>query len=344
VADPDGNRVELSEGDVWAGAPSDLWCDRRIDADLTGLRVRAIPGVWRTAPLVNRALGLSANSDHDDAAPAVEYELCHGTVREATLLELLEVGAATGFDAVTTTPVPYRDLVAEGVSKEEISVRVQESGVRVSYLDGLGSALAGVPPASAVPAQHRWVLEISEQEFYDIASVLGAPAVSVVHFYGRPTPLEVLAQSLHDAADRARQHGLRLLVEFIPGTGVPTLLAALDLIDASGADNVGIVLDSWHLANSRSWEDIQSDRALQAVDALQLSDALRAQRRNEHVPMVDRLLPGAGELPLRHLVDRMRATRPDVPLGVEVFSSALRARPHLEAAGVAARSLRSIVA
>ena len=49
---------------------------------------------------------------------------------------------------------------------------------------------------------------------------------------------------------RRGREGLRILVEFLPGTGIPDLPVALDLVRAVGGDHLGVMLDTWHLARS----------------------------------------------------------------------------------------------
>ena len=56
-----------------------------------------------------------------------------------------------------------------------------------------------------------------------------------------------------------------------------------------------------------------------------------------------RALPGAGEFDLVGLVRTLDATGTTAPLGVEVFSDELQARPAAEAALLAARATRTLL-
>jgi sugar phosphate isomerase/epimerase len=261
-----------------------------------------------------------------------DLELCCMTVRQAALPELIAVGGSAGFAAVTTTPWLYD---AAGVTDRELRRLLDEHGVRVTYIDGLITALPGTPA-------HRGAA--SEDDCYRIAAALGAGAINVVHIDGSPTPLGELAGALGPLCDRAAARGLRIVVEFLPGTGIPDLPTALELVRAVGADNLGIVLDSWHLARSGGTVDLLDPAAASLVGALQLADRTRAQDLEPYVPMSGRLLPGDGEVPLERLVASVLAARPAVPVGIEVISDAMRALPAAEAARVAAASLRSLLA
>jgi len=68
---------------------------------------------------------------------AVELELGFLTIPQAGLVELIEVGAAAGFDAITATPTLYRQA---GLSDAALRARLRDAGVRVTYIDGFGGA------------------------------------------------------------------------------------------------------------------------------------------------------------------------------------------------------------
>src|SRR5579864_3112332 len=196
------------------------------------------------------------------------------TVRQASLPELIDVAGSNGFDLVTTTPWLY---AAAGVPDRELRRRMDERGVRVSYVDGLITALPGTPPPAPGAA--------SEDDCFRIATALGAAAVNVVHIDGAPTPLDDLAAALGPLCERAAARRLRVVVEFLPGTGIPDLPTALELVGAVGAGNLGICLDSWHLARSGGTVELLDAPAAALVGALQLADRTRAQDLQPYVPM-----------------------------------------------------------
>ena len=252
------------------------------------------------------------------------------TVRQASLPELIEVTAASGFTALTTTPWLYAQA---GVADPELRRRLEDAAVRVSYIDGLITALPGAPgrPGAA-----------SETECYRVAEVLGAGAVNIVHIGGRPTPLAELAEALAQVCARAAARGLDIVVEFVPETGIPDLRTALELVRTVGADNLGIVLDTWHLARSGGGTHDVAEAA-PWIKALQVSDRRAQQDLEPYVPMSGRHLPGEGELPLVDMVEAVRERSPLVPVGIEVISDEMRALPARAAAQKAAASLRRLL-
>ena len=256
-------------------------------------------------------------------------ELCCMTVRQASMPELIEVAAAERFDTVTTT---FRLIEKSGVVPAEIKRRCDDAGIRVGYIDGLSSPLPGTPQG------------VSEERCFELAEELGAPAVNVVHLGGSPGPFEEMATALLGIAERASRRDLRVLLEFLPGTGVPDLPAALDLVRAIGNANLAIMLDTWHLARSGGGATQLTGDAPSLIGGIQVSDRTRVQDTVPYVPMSGRYLPGEGELPLVDILAPVLAAHPMLPIGIEVINDEMRALPARMAAAAAARSLRALIA
>jgi sugar phosphate isomerase/epimerase len=259
---------------------------------------------------------------------AAEMELCWPTLRQVGFLDLVRLATASGFSALAVSC----DLCRRSpLGLNDLRRALDDAGIRVTYLDGLPGALPGTPEVAG------W----SQQEVFDLASALGAERLNVAHFGGDPaTPIEVLGEGLARAAERAAFQDLRVMVEFIPGTGVPDLLSAVDLVKAAGVPGIGILLDSWHLYRSGGSPSLLTGEAVQLVAGIQLADRRRSQDDEPYVPMTGRLLPGEGELPLAAVVAAVLAVHPDLPVGIEIFSEELFAMDPGEAATRAATSLR----
>jgi sugar phosphate isomerase/epimerase len=280
-------------------------------------------------------------------------ELCSGTVPHAGLLEIIEIAAQSGFASISLNPQFYEGARTAGASDQDLRARLADAGVRVNYLDGLCSVMPGVPReehelahlANFVGRDVRGVFAPTLDDYFRAGEALESRTFNVTHFSGNPdTPRDAMATALSKAAARAQTHGFRFLLEFIPGNGIvpangmSDLPAALWLIEQVGAPNVGIMLDSRHLARSGAHpEDIQPH--LRHVGAMQISD-LRWATRDD----VNRLMPGEGELPLAELIRMTLAVHPDMPVGVEVLDSRLTELPAEAVAERAARSIRQILA
>jgi sugar phosphate isomerase/epimerase len=256
-------------------------------------------------------------------------ELCNFTLwPRATLSELIDVAATCGFDSISTAP-----SLVEAAESDLGTLRQQctDRGVTVGYIDGLMSALPGLTDG------------VSEERCFEIAEALGAPTVNAVHYGGSPVPLSEMSDALGGLTERAAQRGLRIVIEFIPGTGIPDLPTALELVRDVGDDNLRVLLDTWHLARSGGGPELLTDEAAALIGALQISDRRRAQDSEPYVPMTGRHLPGDGDLPLVEILAPVVAAHPDLPVGVEVLSEELRAMSTLDAARAAERSLRELL-
>jgi len=275
---------------------------------------------------------------------AVELELCWGTVRQAGLAELIDVAGRAGFQAVTVGP----ELVERsGLGAAELRSRLAGAGVRISNIDALVSVLPGMPTPEFIERTYgaygtgldvRRGFSLTEDLFYRTAELTGGDSINIVHFGGDPaTPLEAMAEAVAGASRRAAAHGLTIVFEFLPDTAVPNINTAAQIAEMVGEPNLKIMFDTRHLARSGGTvEDVVRHAGL--IGATQFSDLRWAERDAE-----DRLLPGDGDLPLTDMLDAVRRAKPNVPIGIEIFSRVLYELPAAAAAERAGRALKKLV-
>jgi sugar phosphate isomerase/epimerase len=237
-----------------------------------------------------------------------ELELWSYTFRRSNLVELAAAGAAAGFACVTTTPALYTRSAGEF---DDLRTRVEDHGVRVTFIDGLCTALPGtdLPPG-----------EPSIDECIAMAHATGAGAINLVHMTGVPTPITQLADAFAVACARAASEDLRLAIEFLPGTGIPDFATAAAIVDAAGAGNGSVLLDTWHFARGGGDLDALDDAAIARIGGVQLSDRTPDQDAEPYVPRKGRKIPGDGALPLARLTADLQRLHPELPIGVEVLS------------------------
>jgi sugar phosphate isomerase/epimerase len=273
-------------------------------------------------------------------ARVMELELWSYTFRRATLPQLATAAGAAGFAAVSVTPELF---VRSGGADADLRARVADAGVRVTFVDGLCSALPGTPPSAAHDGRFRDPHEATIDDCIHIAESTGAGAINLVHIAGVTTPVPDLADAFARACARAQEHGLRLAIEFLPGTGIPDLATAAAVVRAAGASNGSVVLDTWHFARGGgTLADLDADTAA-LVGGLQLSDRSPEQDREPYVPMKHRKLPGDGAVPLREIVDRVLARHPELPVGAEVLSDEVDALGLDEGSARIASALRAVL-
>jgi sugar phosphate isomerase/epimerase len=295
-------------------------------------------------------------SNQKELAEMLATELWWGTIPRITLEGFAVVAGKAGFDFIAVNTRQCRDVLSDASRFAQIQSVLADAGVRVSCLDALSQGLPGVPTKEALTAEDRkffervfHLFEFDADACFEVAVELEIPLVNLVYPLGQADNQDELLEAVGRINERAESLGIALCLEFVPGSGIPTLEAAARIRNAVSA-NIGICLDSWHLA--RTGETPADVRALEpgAIKAVQLND----RKGNEGGPfdgpngptftrLAERRLPGDGELPLAELVEALLANNPQVPIGVEVFSPKLEAMAPQEAAMRAADSLRSIV-
>jgi sugar phosphate isomerase/epimerase len=127
------------------------------------------------------------------------------------------------------------------------------------------------------------------------------------------------AEKLHALSQMAGEFGIKVVIEFVRYSAVQTLQDAVALIRASGADNAGILLDTFHFDHAGNQpEDILAYPA-SLFPYIQLADTRGP--RPQHVEEIirqareDRLNPGLGQIDLTGIV---RNLTPGLPISLEV--------------------------
>ncbi len=71
--------------------------------------------------------------------------LCWGSVRRASLLELIEVAALHGFPTITVPPTVVERCLASGETLASLRKHLADTGIRVTVIDALTRDLSGSP-------------------------------------------------------------------------------------------------------------------------------------------------------------------------------------------------------
>jgi len=277
--------------------------------------------------------------------PVKPLALCWGTVIGAPLETLIEAAGAAGLPRITLTARMYQASRARHASDAALRALLRGAALQVHAIDPLISALPGTPRPADVPAENRAYFEISEDDCYRAAEALDAETINLAHFGGGAVSEQAFIDCLGGLAQRARRHGVRLTLEFLPESAIPDLGHAQRLTRAVGADNLAILFDVWHFA--RTGGTLEALEALPegAIGGLQISDRIAPPPGTAYAPMSGRLLPGEGELPLTAwLPALLRRQSRLTAIGVEVFSEALRELPPAEVARRVASSAAALLA
>jgi len=135
----------------------------------------------------------------------------------------------------------------------------------------------------------------------------------------------VTAESLRAVADAGAGTGLRWYLEPIAWTPLARLEEAVAAIEAAERDEVGLVIDFWHLWHSGVEPDDVARLDRRLIFGVDLGDSLGPRGRGTPDQRSRRVWPGEGDIPLVAWADAVRATGFDGWWDNELYSP-----PHWE--------------
>ncbi|MFH1609157.1 MAG: sugar phosphate isomerase/epimerase [Candidatus Bipolaricaulota bacterium] len=224
-------------------------------------------------------------------------------------------------------------------------VSAEAAGRTPQVLESLSRGLAWLPlnGVEGVFTSPRSKLGPRAREIFALAARFRVPQAILVPgaWAAGPNPSDALAE-LRWLGTEARHHGVEPLYELIgfPTFAFPSLDQAYDLARAAGFP---LVLDTFHLAISRTRPDEVARLPASAIGLVHLSDAITAGKGLEELRDEDRVLPGEGGLPLKDLLDGIRRTGYSGPVSVEVFHPKYGERDPAAVARDAFRTARDLL-
>ena len=249
------------------------------------------------------------------------FSLAHLTAIGLPPPELIRMAARTGYRTVglrliaVTADSPGYPLMHDPVLLRETKAAMADTGVGVLDIE-----FVKITPEIDIAALEPFVAAGAE---------LGARFVITAPY---DPDLARLADRLGAMSDLCGRHGLRAVLEFFPWTEVPSLGAALAVVDAAGRADCGVLVDTLHFARSASTaQDFQGVPAARfpfahVCDAPAGTSWTREQLF--HAGRVERLPPGEGGIDIKAILAHLP---PDIPLALEVPMTALAAAQGEEA-------------
>lgn len=180
---------------------------------------------------------------------------------------------------------------------------------------------------------------------FDQARAFGAFQIKVAGDLAGDWPLDRMAEAFGQLCDEAAVEGLRVTLELLPISNLPSIERAMQVVGAAGRHNGGMMFDAWHID--------RGDIALADIAALprglcsgiELDDG-PAERvmENMYEEMIHcRALPGEGDFDVVGLVRAAHDAGFDGPYGIEILSRENRARSLDTAASAAFASARATI-
>ncbi|HKJ25236.1 MAG TPA: sugar phosphate isomerase/epimerase [Myxococcota bacterium] len=262
--------------------------------------------------------------------------LCAGSLLEADLPTLCRAARAGGFAGITLWPDHVERARAAGHRDADLCARIADAGLVVADLDPLLTWL----PDDPVPDGFA-----DEATFHALAETFGARSINAAQGFGASLDRDRAAEAFAGVCDRAAERGLLVTLEYLPWSGIPDAATALDVVERAGRANGTVMVDAWHTL--RGPTDEAQLRALPGarIGSVQLSDApAEAAADPVDETMNARRLPGEGDAPLAEWIRILDACGLAAPIGVEVFSQALRALPPEDVGRRCGEAARAVLA
>jgi sugar phosphate isomerase/epimerase len=256
-----------------------------------------------------------------------DFSLAHLTALGLPPPELIRVASRTGYRTVglrliaVTSGSPGYPLMSAPALMRETKAAMAETGVGVLDIE-----FVAITPGIDIAALEPFVAAGAE---------LGAKFVITAPY---DPDLARLADRLGAMSDLCVRHGMRALLEFFPWTEVPSLKAAVAVVDAAGRADCGILVDTLHFARSGSAAEQFRDVPASRFPFVHVCDAPagRSWTREQlfHAGRVERLPPGEGGIDIKSILAHMP---PGIPIALEVPMTAMAAAQGEEAVALRAR-------
>ncbi|HET9472847.1 MAG TPA: sugar phosphate isomerase/epimerase family protein [Steroidobacteraceae bacterium] len=161
------------------------------------------------------------------------------------------------------------------------------------------------------------------------AAALGARHIKVGDFFKTPAPMSKLIDEFAQLCREAREHGTRIVFEFMPFSRIETLPEMIELATGAAQPNGGICVDLWHVVKLGIPYEAVAAIPTPYLMSIELNDGyLKAPPGMDLVTETTchRAFCGEGEFDVRGFVDIMRKVYHG-PWGIEALNKAQRAWP-----------------
>jgi len=204
-------------------------------------------------------------------------------------------------------------------SLPEIKLILQDHGIRHLELEFLTDWFVDGERRTASDATRRMLLES--------AAALGARHIKVGDFFKTSVPMPKLIEEFAQLCHEAREHGTRIVFEFMPFSRIDSLTLAVELVTGAAQPNGGICVDLWHVVKLGIPYAAVAAVPPQYLLSIEINDGyLKAPPGMDMVTETTchRSFCGEGEFDVRGFVALLRGVYAG-PWGVEVLNKAQRA-------------------
>lgn len=242
--------------------------------------------------------------------------LAHLTVLDMAPPQMIHLAADLGYDRVGLRLIRVTDTTP-GYALHENPAALRDT---CATLDATGITVNDIEFIRLTPDFRAESL----LPFLNAGAELGARHVICAPY---DPDLARLSENLAALQTLARPYGLSCVLEFFPWTNVPDLRAARAAVELSGANDVGILVDTLHFDRSSSSLADLAALPPQRLPFVHLCDApVYPSYSTEdllHTGRAERLPPGEGQIDLKSILACLPR---NLPISLEVPMTALSAQ------------------
>jgi sugar phosphate isomerase/epimerase len=192
------------------------------------------------------------------------------------------------------------------------------------WLSDAGMRTGCVEAASNWANTDQTAAQKEGQQMAEAAAALGSPLVMAVCLEASLNDIDQARDNLALMVSQVRDAGAKVVVEFLPWTGIANLATAWALVEPLGPDAC-VLVDTWHWQrqpggpNLPLLSSIPGDR----IGYVQMCDAAPGTSTDMVEAMTGRLLPGDGVVDFAALIATLAEIGADPFIAPEIFNPGL---------------------
>lgn len=232
----------------------------------------------------------------------------------------IRLARETGYDALEVLDSKLVRYLDQGFRAEELVPLFKQYEIQPVCINALKSI------ERVIPEQRQQLLAEAER-LSAAAQAIGCPTIQLVPFCGlaglpEEEIMDLTARNMAEIADIGKRHGVRFQLEVIAWSPIHSLKQGLQLIEMVERENVGMVIDFWHLwAGEDTTPDEVANLDKNLIYGIHFCDGKRIPKSGAWTEEGCRgYLPGEGDIPIREWVAAVLATGYDGSWSSELLS------------------------
>ena len=131
---------------------------------------------------------------------------------------------------------------------------------------------------------------------------------------------KITAKNVAALCDIGKRYGVRFYLEALGWTPAGPLKNAIEIIDEAGRDNIGVVIDFWHMYVTNTSPDQVAKLDKNMINGAHFCDSLKKPDNGVIDQTLRNVYPGLGCAPIKEYVEALKATGYDDWIAGECFS------------------------